>query len=249
MQDIFKIVQLTDSHLLADEQALFHDMNVNESFLKCLSLAETLKPDLLLLTGDVAEDGEIKSYERVKNYLEATHIQYIVIPGNHDQVSNLKQVFKEACLLDQKYSLENGWNLLLLNSVVEGEIHGALSAEGKKLLQQSLKDDAKPSAVFLHHHPVFLGSTLMDQYALQNPQELWNILSSYEAVKLVCSGHVHQQFEKDINGIPFLATPATSLQIKPGITTLEFDNLPSGLRYFELNSDSTFSSQVVRVAA
>ncbi len=242
-----KIVQLTDSHLLEDENLEFKGYKVNQSFLECLKLSTSLNPDLLLLTGDISEDGSMGSYQRVKTYLEATRVPYAVLPGNHDNVALLKEVFKENCFLDQVYTIQ-GWDLFLLNSVVPNKIHGYFSFESFVKLQEVLTKGTAPIAVFLHHHPVYLDSPVMDQCALSNPSEFWQLLLPYkQKVKFVCCGHVHQEHASLMEGINFFTTPSTSMQFKPKMEKLEFDQLPAGIRCFEFSEPGDFTTRIYRL--
>ena len=94
-----KIVVLSDVHVMAKslEGTEFWNTTVQNSrkIAECSQpifdqLVETLKqqkPDLVLITGDLTEGGQLKSHEYVKDKLDelrAAGIKIFVIPGNHD---------------------------------------------------------------------------------------------------------------------------------------------------------------------
>ena len=105
-----KIVVLSDPHVMAPEllvskgsawtnymssqrkmvdysQALFDEM--------VTKLKDEIKPDLVLITGDLTKDGEKLSHAYVKGKLDelrASGIRTLVIPGNHDYGDNIDAV-------------------------------------------------------------------------------------------------------------------------------------------------------------
>ncbi len=51
------------------------------------SLANTikqLKPDLLVVSGDLTQRARIKEFKQAHNFLQTFHCNKIVVPGNHD---------------------------------------------------------------------------------------------------------------------------------------------------------------------
>jgi 3',5'-cyclic-AMP phosphodiesterase len=243
---ITKIAQLTDCHLLSDSKDKLLGVNTDQSFKACLEKSKNLKPDLLLLSGDVTEDGSIDAYERIKDYLDHTELNYVLIPGNHDNIPNMKYIFRDKLYLDKALEV-NGWNLLLLNSVIEKQIYGSISLNGLELIRENLKKNL-PIGLFLHHHPKPLGSPLMDKYALDNPEDLKSAISgSNGLLKFICCGHVHQEHQSDIDGIDFLTTPSTCMQFQPGMRELELDEVPPGMRCFELKDNGSYETKVVRL--
>ena len=94
-----KIVVLSDVHVMAKslEGTEFWNTTIQNSrkIAECSQpifdqLVETLKqqkPDLVLITGDLTEGGQLKSHEYVKDKLDelrAAGLKIFVIPGNHD---------------------------------------------------------------------------------------------------------------------------------------------------------------------
>lgn len=97
-----KIVVLSDTHVMAPE-LLVSDGSAWQQFLsadrKMVDHSKTLfdtmierlktelKPQLVLITGDITKDGELLSHQYVAGKLSELHqcgIQTLVIPGNHD---------------------------------------------------------------------------------------------------------------------------------------------------------------------
>lgn len=95
------IVVMSDPHLLSPElitrsgKAIdnCHDSDMrmikqSDEIMKALvAQVKTIKPRLLLITGDITKDGELLSHKRMVSYLDQLQtagIKTLVIPGNHD---------------------------------------------------------------------------------------------------------------------------------------------------------------------
>ena len=94
-----KIIVLSDVHVMAKslEGTEFWNTTVNNSrkiaecsqplFDQLLDTLKHQKPDLVLITGDLTEGGQLASHEYVKeklNELRTAGLKIFVIPGNHD---------------------------------------------------------------------------------------------------------------------------------------------------------------------
>ena len=109
-----KIVVLSDPHVMAP-QLLVSDGTAWQNFLNnsrkledysrelfdelMTRIADDIKPELLLITGDMAKDGERLSHEYVVTKLDelrAKGIQTLVIPGNHDRGANDNAVYYDG---------------------------------------------------------------------------------------------------------------------------------------------------------
>lgn len=51
------------------------------------------KPDLVLLTGDLVDEGDPGEYQNAVQLLRALTIPYLILAGNHDQRANLRAAF------------------------------------------------------------------------------------------------------------------------------------------------------------
>lgn len=80
-----RIFHLTDLHLFADRRGRKRGVDTTKSFVSVLgSLSQEDKNNLLVLTGDLAEDEQLETYQLLKRLLESWSEQYSVLPGNHD---------------------------------------------------------------------------------------------------------------------------------------------------------------------
>jgi len=139
------------------------------------------------------------------------------------------------------------WQLIMLNSQVQGDVYGEISTADLNWLRLWLNATTKPTLVGVHHHTMPIDSTWMDRIILKNHDELMDLLSAYDHVKAIAFGHIHQTFDSMHHHIRVLGTPSTCHQFKPHAIEFELDNLPAGYRWLELNSDGSLETGIERL--
>ena len=90
------IIQLTDLHLLSDVEADVREVPTWRTLKQVLDLLRQQEQQdyFLVITGDLAQDGERGAYERLMEWLQEWHGRCAVIPGNHDDRSLLHDVIR-----------------------------------------------------------------------------------------------------------------------------------------------------------
>ena len=243
------IAQLTDMHLFADENQELLGLLTVQSFQAVIKQLQRVRQlDLLLLTGDLSQDGTPESYESVQNLLNLLQTSTYWLPGNHDCISTMRQVLNRTPVSPLKAFVRGGWNFLLINSSVPGCVHGQLSPETLDWLDFQLGLSSYPTVIALHHPPFQVNSDWLDTSTLQNPEELFAVLDRHPQVKLVLFGHIHQEFHRQHHGIHYLGTPSTSIQFKPQSSDFSLGFEEPGFRLLNLYPDGNWKTWVERVA-
>ena len=242
---MLKIIQITDCHLLEDPQALLQEFNTNQSFIQVLNKVSAHHPDCLILSGDLSEDGSLKSYQRLHQALMATGLKFFALPGNHDNINNMRTVFKDKLLIDCSIQL-GAWRFIMLNSVAPGVHHGLLADTTLNTLKHELNQHTEtPTAVFVHHHPVDTQNPFINRYNIHNAAALLKILESANPIKFVAFGHIHHALSTLENDIAFLGTPSSCFQFKGDIDGVAIDTATApGYRVFELLNTGLFRTWV-----
>ena len=245
------IAQVTDIHLFADEDQKLLGLPTIQSFQTVIERLQRLQPqpDVLLLTGDLSQDGTPASYELLQNLLSPLKMPTYWLPGNHDCVNAMQQVLNRAPISPRKAFKRGGWNFILINSRVPGCVHGQLSSETLDWLEFRLKlMGDRPTVIALHHPPFRINSDWLDTSTLQNPQELFALLERHSQVKLVLFGHIHQEFNHQRHGVHYLGTPSTSIQFEPQSSKFSLDHKYPGFRLLNLYADGRWETWIERVA-
>jgi len=246
MPDALKIVQVTDCHVSADPDADYRGLDPRRTLESLLPAIRRWKPDLLLLTGDLAEDGSVASYDYLAETLGGTGIPLLGVPGNHDDPQALRQRFPDTAIEAPLCREMGGWDLVLLNSVVEGEVPGGLSSRMVSGLRDCLARGSRPALVVLHHQPVPTGTPWIDCYPLLAAEEFWSALDRHERVRAVAWGHVHHDYRAQRRGVALLGSPATSANCLAGAGSFTFDPAGPACRWLRLERDGSLETGVLR---
>ncbi|MBM0741948.1 3',5'-cyclic-AMP phosphodiesterase [Phormidium sp. CLA17] len=244
------IAQITDTHLYADAQKELLGLQTSQSFQCVIEQVNALeqRPDLILLTGDLSQDGTAESYERLHTMVSPLAIPTYWLPGNHDCPKTMAQVLTRSPISPQKSFYADPWHIVLLDSSVPGCVHGYLSPESLEWLDQELRQSNDAPALIAFHHPPFLsGSDWMNDIGLLNAEEFFEVCDRHSHVKLVLFGHIHQNFSHQRNQVHYLGTPSTCIQFKPNSVNFALDEEQPGLRLVTLYPDGKWESEVERV--
>ena len=239
----FTLLQVSDCHLTDDPNGLYRDQSPDACLQKLLPALKATRPDGLILSGDVAEEGGRDAYERAAAYLDGLAPMQTWIPGNHDDRDIMEEVF-----MAHGYSkgpvLEWGeWRVILLDSVLDQEPSGWLGDQSIELLTKESQSN-QPTFVFVHHQPLLVGSHWIDRYPLKNGEALMAAIDS-SWVKAVAFGHVHQVFSEVRDGIQYLSAPATSVNSQSGFDSFTTDPTGPKARWFKWWPDGRWATGVI----
>ena len=92
-----KIIQITDIHFVSQGKRL-HGLDPQERLCACIRDINThhSDADLCVLTGDLAEKGDIEAYRSLRDCLNMLTIPCHLMIGNHDNRENFLKVFPNA---------------------------------------------------------------------------------------------------------------------------------------------------------
>ena len=201
-------IQISDNHIDDDKLVMGVDSQANLSVI--VSMISQKNYDALLISGDLAHSGTLESYQKLKTILKPIKTEIYVLPGNHDDFSNLSQVFNQSSLCN---FIIGCWEVITLDSVQSGKVSGLLSDEQlHSLSQQISSSSAKYIALCLHHPPVSMQSDWDDELSLENPDDLFDVIDQYDNIKAVMWGHAHQCSEFNRKGVKLFSCPSTALQ-------------------------------------
>jgi 3',5'-cyclic AMP phosphodiesterase CpdA len=238
------IAQLSDLHV-RPEGCLYHDVvDSNRMLGEAIAHLACLDrmPDLVLITGDLVDEGRVEEYDAAHKILEALAVPFLVIPGNHDRRANFR-----ACFADHVYLPAIGplhycvdaypVRIIALDSTVPGLHHGAIDNEGLSWLRVTLAaNETKPTIVMLHHPPFVCGIPYMDDYRYLDPEPLAEVLGSFSNVELVLCGHVHRPMFRRWAGTVVAACPSTTteiaLRLAPDASPASFLGPPACMLHF-----------------
>ena len=248
--DPVRVVQVTDTHLQGLPNGKLLGMDTDESLRAVLDLILCERPqiDLVLGTGDLSNHGERGAYERLLDYFGVLGAEHVWLPGNHDDRGLMTEVAGERRLISEVRA--GRWQIVLLDSQRPGQVGGHLGSEELQKLERALAagcEEQLYSLICLHHQPVPIGCTWLDQQMVDDATAFFDTLDAYPGVRGVLWGHVHQQYERLRGAVRLMSTPSTCVQFRPGQRNFSLDDCAPGYRWLELHADGSISSEVSRV--
>jgi len=251
--EVLRVVQLTDTHLCRERGGTLLGMDTDHSLQVVLELASAELPrvDLVLGTGDLADGGAPQAYERLQKAFSQLSERQFWLPGNHDLRASMEAIADAPQRMAKELQVGN-WQILMLDSQVEGAVGGELGEEELTLLDSSLaraRQESLYSLVCLHHQPVEIGCTWLDEQMVQDAKQFFEIIDQYDSVRAVLWGHVHQELDRRRGNVRLLASPSTCVQFAPGSRDFLADQTTPGYRWLDLYADGRLETGVSRVSA
>jgi Icc protein len=217
--------------------------------------AQNPKPNLIMLGGDLLEDGEKGSYQVVAEKFKDFEAPVHTVLGNHDHLKS----FKKSSLARNKdhdrayYSFDhNKVHVVVLYSVCPKKQHGRLDEEQLLWLSVNLYENrGKPVVIFLHHPPFDSGVAWLDKIKLLNDEEFWNIVPPYSKNILgVFASHFHIQLFCKVKGVLSATNPAVCWQFSgnSSATKDELSDEQPGFNLIDI-ADTEIRVRTVRFSA
>ena len=221
------IAQISDVHLKPEGILAYGVADTATALARAVKHINTLnpRPDLVLATGDLVDEGASESYVLLRRLLSPLKPPLFVVPGNHDHKVSLRNALPEhpylydtveeegerfVCFTLETYPVR----LIGLDTVTPGEHGGGLGRGRLVWLDRNLADrpDA-PTVVFMHHPPFASGIGQMDQELFFGQQELAHIIKKHPQVERILCGHVHRPVFRRFAGTIASICPGIGMQL------------------------------------
>jgi len=246
------LLQITDTHLFADRKGELLGIKTVDSYDAVIKHAEKYVGacDAILSTGDLSQDHTEQSYLNFSERIKALKTPCYWLPGNHDMQSVMLPALLHEGLAQTKQIISDHWQIILLDSQLEGVPHGHLSDEQFEFLEEKLVEFSdKHTLIAVHHHVLPIGAAWLDQHILKNNEQFIALIAKHSNVKAVLSGHVHQAFDLIQKNVRYLTSPSTCVQFKPNSHDFAIDNKEPGYRHLVLTKSGEIETQVERIKA
>jgi 3',5'-cyclic-AMP phosphodiesterase len=195
-------------------------------------LAMSPRPDVLVVTGDVADHGLSEEYAAARAWLDRWPGHVAVCPGNHD----VREAFVEGLGIAARSVVDAaGFRFVMLDSLIDAVDgtrvdEGRLGDEQLGWLHGQLGASDAPAFVCLHHPPTTIGLELMDPIRLVDGDALAAVLDHHPHVVATLVGHAHTMSTTTFGGRPLLiggGVVSTVTADAEALDTLWYDAPPS----------------------
>ena len=212
----FLLLQISDPHIGANWDGADPDECLLRAVEAILSLPD--RPDALLVSGDLTDNGAPEEYQRIRELLAPLDLQPYVLPGNHDLRAPLREAFGLPGEGDEpvSHAVDLGpLRLVCLDSTIPGAEGGSLDGGRIEWLDATLGEDAAtPTVVALHHPPLRTEIPTFELIGLAREScvALGEVIARHPQVTRIVAGHVHRSIVAELAGRAVVTVPSTYLQ-------------------------------------
>jgi len=241
--DRLLIAQLTDTHVLDPVDDGQHWVDNNGRLAEAIESLnnESPRPDLVVATGDMANNGGPEEYTELTRQLSALELPLACVPGNHDDSGSLRSTVGpstppgvEVADASGHYSWwldlppaalgkRPGLRIIGLDTHLPGKDGGCFDDERAGWLANAISGaeaNGFASLIAMHHPPFLSGIEWMDAPGFVGAERFIKLVSSARGVDRVICGHLHRPTQAAINGVTFSVGPSTiqhvALDLEPG---------------------------------
>jgi 3',5'-cyclic AMP phosphodiesterase CpdA len=212
------IAQISDPHVRPAGTLYQGVTDANAALAAAVRQVNRLRPlpDLVLLTGDVTDNGTQAEYDAALAILAALRPRLLAIPGNHDDRDGFRQAFADQADLPPGgpvcyvHDASGPVRIIALDVTVPGRHHGEITDAALSWLHTALAADPdRPAVIMMHQQPFACGVPYLDKYRCFGAERLEQVVSLNKSVQRVLCGHVHRHMQQLFGGTLLCAAPST----------------------------------------
>ncbi len=211
----FLLAQVTDTHIVAPgyDGELYVDNNERLRLAVERLLGETVRPDAVVVTGDLTDLGTAEEMNIVADLLSPLPMPVLVLPGNHDLRSSMRTAFAMPWVSDDNMS----WvvdigpiTIVGLDSLSPEQVdddgairHGGRFDDARACwLDDALTATAgRPTVIAMHHPPFTTGIGWMDKTGLEGDGHFAEVVGEHHHVTRILCGHLHRSITTTVAGV------------------------------------------------
>lgn len=216
------IAHLSDPHIRPQGQLYKGLVDSNAMCKQAIEHLNALRPrpDVVIITGDLVDEGQPAEYEMARALLADIKQPLLMIPGNHDDRELFRSAFAQAESIEPEAPLHfvasdlGPVRIIGLDITVPGDHHGDMTEAAQAWLEAALAEEPdRPTLIMLHQPPFLSGIPYIDTYACINAHRLVQVVERYPAVERIVCGHIHRSMQLRFGGSLLCTAPSTTTAI------------------------------------
>ena len=198
-----KIVQLSDIHVGSQFR--------EDVFQTVIQEVNSLKPDSVIITGDLTNEGLKEQYEKCKNLVSEINVDNIIaISGNHDYRNTGYLHFKKYFPFKTINELSDDVILVTIGTARPDRDEGEVGYRQTLWLERTMKKyQDKTTILAMHHHLIGIPDTGSDRLTIIDAGDVLRS-TLFSNVNLVLCGHKHRPWLWDFNNLLIANAGSTS---------------------------------------
>jgi 3',5'-cyclic-AMP phosphodiesterase len=218
------IAQLSDLHVNEGGVFIGELVDANAMLAAAVEFLHGLepRPDVVVATGDLTDDGRPEQYAVLRDLLGACEMPAYLLPGNHDERAPLLDAFPDHSYLPRdggplSYAIDDHpVRIVAVDTTIPGRHDAALDAGARRWLEETLsaRPDT-PTLVCTHHPPFDTGVWWMDCVGLpgDDRRAFQETIRRHPQVQRVVSGHIHRPVQTVWGSTIVSVAPSTAHQV------------------------------------
>ena len=211
------IAQITDLHIGFDRDNP-HELNIRRLNLVIDQInAMTPRPDLLIVSGDLVENGDDqRAYRHMEALVKRWQGPMLWAVGNHDSRTGFREVLPEVPTDDNgfiQYEAEHGGLRFVIIDTLDVGRHGGMVCEARAAWLKARLREKKdmPTIIVMHHPPVDTGIEWMSALSCEEwVQRVAKVITPAKQVVAVLAGHVHRPIATGFAGKRLVVCASTA---------------------------------------
>lgn len=203
---MFLIAHISDLHI---SNSTFNE----EIFFEAVNQINELNPDIILLTGDITNNGYYSEFNKAIDYLNMFNSPLFAVPGNHDSRNLGFEAFEN--FLGKLNWVLNKFNELIIIGLDSSDPdldRGHIGRPQQYWMEKELNksfNNSKLSIVSMHHHVIPVPKTGRERNVLSDAGDILKSLIDCN-VNIVLSGHKHVSNLWKVENTLFINAGSTS---------------------------------------
>ena len=151
-----------------------------------------LKPDIVIITGDLTAMGYRQEFRAAREYLDRLDCpDVLVVPGNHDSRNVGYAHFERLFATREPVIRKNGVTVVGVDSTEPDLDYGRIGRHRYPWIKESFGEEPENFKIFaLHHHLLPIPGTGRERNIVNDAGDVLEVLVE-SGVELVLSGHKH----------------------------------------------------------
>jgi len=221
------IAQISDLHIAPPGEKTLGRVPMDENLKVIVAHINALtpRPDVVIVSGDITDQGDLASARYARSMLDVLAMPYYVVPGNHDNRATILAAFApEHCRADVPgfitYTVDaHDIRLIALDSTIPGAPGGELCPQRLEWLAQTLAShDDKPCLIFLHHPPLKCGVLESDADDFIGAEKFARLIRQHKNILRVTCGHIHLMTFAGWSGTSLSTSPSIGMRLRLDLT-------------------------------
>jgi 3',5'-cyclic AMP phosphodiesterase CpdA len=202
------IVQLSDIHVGSQFK--------EETFEQVIEEVNALRPDAVIVTGDLTNEGLSKEYEKCRSLLARLDTKKIIsLPGNHDYRNTGYLLFKKHFPFETVNDLGGDVVIVTIGTARPDRDEGEVGYRQNLWLERTMKKyENKITILAMHHHLIGIPDTGSARVEVIDAGDVLRTILATK-VNLVLCGHKHRPWIWNFKGLSIVnAGTASSERVR-----------------------------------